>query len=527
MSDVVFSEHLAEALTAVKQYTLSELLILSQAINAEISNLQGSASYAVFTGATSDTGGASGIVPAPQAGDDDKFLCGNGQWVTLQSGGGSYPIATSLEAGLMSAEDKQHLDSVFQSSANFAGAVLTGVGGKFVPEVRSVTDYMTYQDSNIQYFDSKLYNILRRNNYTLPKHGTSVSFLDGQTTLSVSIGSTNSTNSLYSSMYGNITFGGTNSSTQSVTAAQIYKCSEQHGFIHHYLKNSTNNKNETSRCSFFTVADTGQVSLSSSPTKISSSSIGSGINNETYIIRSLCNNEVYYFVNAAQDDSTHTKTWTLRGYSIFTNGIYPVSSSSTTIGKEYLTGSDKTNVTNSQIATSSISLYEPSTGYFWLPYNFYPYKPSGSSYYYLDKSQANVNWYNYPLFFVREAKYDSSGNTSDSNINYYLYCLHGRNKVSSLYTPCKILVYNKETRYTKTMNGKNFLFNQIAGVYPSRSCNRCYIVTLNGLTAPTIAELMQPDKLNQIFEIWHMDPEKGDLTLSPKTFTEILPDLII
>lgn len=95
MSNVVFSEHLAEALTAVKQYTLSELLILSQAINTEISNLQCGGTYNVFTGATSNTGGASGLVPPPEAGDDDKFLCGNGQWVTIQSGE-TYSDATTV-----------------------------------------------------------------------------------------------------------------------------------------------------------------------------------------------------------------------------------------------------------------------------------------------------------------------------------------------------------------------------------------------------------------------------------------------
>ena len=33
-----------------------------------------------FTGATSIAGGASGRVPAPQAGDNEKFLSGKGSW---------------------------------------------------------------------------------------------------------------------------------------------------------------------------------------------------------------------------------------------------------------------------------------------------------------------------------------------------------------------------------------------------------------------------------------------------------------
>jgi len=40
-----------------------------------------------FTGATSSVAGAAGLVPAPAAGDDTKFLCGDGTWQTVQGGG--------------------------------------------------------------------------------------------------------------------------------------------------------------------------------------------------------------------------------------------------------------------------------------------------------------------------------------------------------------------------------------------------------------------------------------------------------
>lgn len=39
--------------------------------------------YNDFTGASSGTGGAHGLVPAPSAGDQDKVLTGNGSWATL------------------------------------------------------------------------------------------------------------------------------------------------------------------------------------------------------------------------------------------------------------------------------------------------------------------------------------------------------------------------------------------------------------------------------------------------------------
>lgn len=39
-----------------------------------------------FTGATSIRGGTDGLVPAPAAGDEVKFLCGDGTWSTVESG---------------------------------------------------------------------------------------------------------------------------------------------------------------------------------------------------------------------------------------------------------------------------------------------------------------------------------------------------------------------------------------------------------------------------------------------------------
>ena len=43
-------------------------------------------SYSDFTGATSSTAGAHGLVPAPAAGDEGKFLQGDGTWATVTSG---------------------------------------------------------------------------------------------------------------------------------------------------------------------------------------------------------------------------------------------------------------------------------------------------------------------------------------------------------------------------------------------------------------------------------------------------------
>lgn len=47
-------------------------------------DINGYVSIPLMTGATSSTGGAAGLVPAPSAGDEDKFLAGDG---TFKSGG--------------------------------------------------------------------------------------------------------------------------------------------------------------------------------------------------------------------------------------------------------------------------------------------------------------------------------------------------------------------------------------------------------------------------------------------------------
>ncbi len=63
-----------------------------------------------FDGATASADGASGLVPKPEAGDQDKFLKGDGTWGTPQDT--TYSEATTTTAGLMSAADKAYLDSL-------------------------------------------------------------------------------------------------------------------------------------------------------------------------------------------------------------------------------------------------------------------------------------------------------------------------------------------------------------------------------------------------------------------------------
>lgn len=53
-----------------------------------VNNIKAKANDSVFLGATSAVPGSKGIVPAPQANDNTKFLCGDGTWKTAGGGQG-------------------------------------------------------------------------------------------------------------------------------------------------------------------------------------------------------------------------------------------------------------------------------------------------------------------------------------------------------------------------------------------------------------------------------------------------------
>lgn len=65
---------------------------------------------AEMVGATSETAGTAGIVPAPKAGEEGKFLRGDGTWAEPDDT--TYELATEEADGLMSKEDKETMGKV-------------------------------------------------------------------------------------------------------------------------------------------------------------------------------------------------------------------------------------------------------------------------------------------------------------------------------------------------------------------------------------------------------------------------------
>ena len=66
--------------------------------------------YSTFKAATASVAGGSGLVPAPAAGENDEYLRGDGTWATPTNT--TYNNATTSTAGLMSSTDKAKLDGI-------------------------------------------------------------------------------------------------------------------------------------------------------------------------------------------------------------------------------------------------------------------------------------------------------------------------------------------------------------------------------------------------------------------------------
>lgn len=73
--------------------------------------------YSVFKAATASAAGGTGLVPAPAAGTQAKYLRADGTWQTPPNT--SYSVATQTANGLMAATDKKKLDGVAAGANNY------------------------------------------------------------------------------------------------------------------------------------------------------------------------------------------------------------------------------------------------------------------------------------------------------------------------------------------------------------------------------------------------------------------------
>ena len=106
-SNVVVGSTTVAADSATDTLTLvagSNITITPDATNDKITIAAKDTTYSSMTGATSSAAGTSGLVPAPAAGDQDKFLKADGTW---QEAGGSNKDCLPLSGGVVTGNVQQ------------------------------------------------------------------------------------------------------------------------------------------------------------------------------------------------------------------------------------------------------------------------------------------------------------------------------------------------------------------------------------------------------------------------------------
>ena len=92
-----------------------------KAISDALGSKMDSTSYVAFTGATSVAGGTAGKVPAPAAGDNDKFLRGDGTWAEVAGGSGG---SSASGVSYIGVQVKTGTDTYTEVVAASAGSVI-------------------------------------------------------------------------------------------------------------------------------------------------------------------------------------------------------------------------------------------------------------------------------------------------------------------------------------------------------------------------------------------------------------------
>lgn len=124
-----------------------------------------------MTGATATKAGTAGTVPAPAAGDNAKFLAGNGTWATPKDTVYTHPAYTPRTAGLykVTVDDKGHVsDATAVDKSDITGLGIPGQDTTYEDATQKVHGLLSTDDKK------KLDGIASgANNYTHPTHTAS------------------------------------------------------------------------------------------------------------------------------------------------------------------------------------------------------------------------------------------------------------------------------------------------------------------------------------------------------------------
>lgn len=132
------SSDLANYYTKSETYSQAEVNALINAVPT----------YSDFTGATSGAAGAHGLVPAPAAGDQTKFLSGDGTWQTVQSGS----TQTIFYMNASETGATRHLYKSFDMTglATMQDIIDANEDGQVIVRISTSVDPSSYSDMYLQ-----------------------------------------------------------------------------------------------------------------------------------------------------------------------------------------------------------------------------------------------------------------------------------------------------------------------------------------------------------------------------------------
>ena len=111
--------------------------------------------YSNMTAATASAAGKAGLVPAPAAGAQAKYLRGDGTWQTPPDTNTTYSNATTSAAGLMSAADKTKLNNTQSIASIVQGTIsslTTSTGNYYIPNNSKATKALVEYWTDISFF---------------------------------------------------------------------------------------------------------------------------------------------------------------------------------------------------------------------------------------------------------------------------------------------------------------------------------------------------------------------------------------
>ena len=115
--------------------------------------------YNDMTAATASAAGKAGLVPAPAAGAQAKYLRGDGTWQTPPDTNTTYGAATATTAGLMSANDKSKLDGIAARANKYVlpAAASGTMGGVKIGYAQNGSNYAVQLSEGRMYVNVPIY----------------------------------------------------------------------------------------------------------------------------------------------------------------------------------------------------------------------------------------------------------------------------------------------------------------------------------------------------------------------------------